>query len=295
MNLTEPNPALVPYISLIIATLDDQGDLALCLASLVEQTGAPRFEVIIVDQNGDDRLVGLVAAFADRLTLVHLQVDFRNACRARNLGARRARGSWLGFPDDDCRLVPATLGEVALTAADLGVGVITGRTVDEAGAANVLRWRDQPVDFDRYSMFGCLTEATLFVRRELFAAAGGFDERFGPGTRFPAAEGVDLMNRLFEHMAGCTAHYNPLVIMQHPTKIPPWNRWAVGRFHQYAIGDGALIAKSPSRHMFNWGARTLVSAGLQVIRFDGWRSVAFAARMLGLVRGYLRYQLARLK
>lgn len=285
----------MPRYSLIIATLHDQGDLALCLASLASQVDAPDFEVIIVDQNGDDRLVSLVETYADRLALVHLQVDFRNACRARNLGASQARGEWLGFPDDDCQLLPTTLSALAATAADPSIGVITGRTVDAAGAANVLRWRAEPMSFDRRRMFGCLTEATLFVRRELFFAAGGFDERFGPGTRFPAAEGVDLMNRLFDHMPGYSAHYNPLVTMQHPTKIPPWNRWAARRFHEYAIGDGALIAKSPSPHMFNWGARTLVAAGLQVLRFNGWQSLAFAARIAGLVRGYARYQLARLK
>lgn len=50
----------MPRYSLIIATLHDQGDLALCLASLASQVDAPDFEVIIVDQNGDDRLVSLV-------------------------------------------------------------------------------------------------------------------------------------------------------------------------------------------------------------------------------------------
>ena len=72
-------------------------------------------------------------------------------------------------------------------------------------------------------------------------------------------------------------------------------RWAVGRFHAYAIGDGALIAKSPRAHILNWGARTLVSAFLQMFSLDGWRGAAFAARILGLLRGFATYQLARLK
>src|SRR5690606_1239224 len=130
-------------------------------------------------------------------------------------------------------------------------------------------------------------------RRELFETAGGFDERFGPGARFPAAEGVDLVNRVFNHLGHLQACYEPDVTLQHPTKIPPWNRWAVRRFHDYAIGDGALIAKGPSRHMFNWGFRTLAAASLQVLSFRGWQSLAFAARIVGLLRGFVRYQLAR--
>lgn len=281
--------------SLIFATLDDQGDLAKCLASLVHQVNAPDFEVIVVDQNQDQRLARVIEAFADRLALTHIRAAFRNACRARNLGAQKASGEWLGFPDDDCQLLPTALSALATTATDPSIGVITGRTVDPQGQSNVLRWHSEATDFDRRGMFKCLTEATMFVRRDLFFAAGGFDERFGPGTHFPAAEGMDLMNRLFDHMNGQSAHYNPLIALQHPTKIPPWNRWAVRRLHSYAIGEGAFIAKSHNPHVYNWGARTLFAAGCRVVRFNGWQSLAFAARMAGLIRGYTRYQFAQIK
>lgn len=277
--------------SLVIATLHDEGDLALCLQSLVEQQDAPCFEIIVVDQNGDDRLVSVVASFSDRLNLVHERVNFRGACRARNLGAHLAKGVWLGFPDDDCELLPQTLGEVALIAQDPQVHVITGCTVDPTGASNVMRWKDKVTQFDQWSMFGCLTEATLFVRRDLFLQAGGFDERFGPGSRFPAAEGIDLMNRMFKHIGQGVALYSPSVVMRHPTKIPPWNRWAVSRFHQYAIGDGALIAKNPSLHLLSWGARTFVAALLQMFTFNAWRSLAFGARIIGLFKGFIAFNL----
>lgn len=278
--------------SLVIATLHDDGELAHCLASLVGQEQAPDFEVIIVDQNGDDRLVNVVERFSSRLDLIHVQVDFVGASKARNLGVERASGQWVGFPDDDCELLPQTLHEVHCVAQNPTVKVITGRTIDLDGNANVLRWQDKPVEFSRWSMFGCLTEATLFVRRDLFLSAGGFDERFGPGTRFPAAEGVDLMNRMFDHIGDGKACYSPRIAMRHPTKIPPWNRWAVSRFHSYAIGDGALIAKSPRLHMLYWGARTLVAATLQVLSFKGWRSVAFAGRIIGLIKGFFAFHLA---
>jgi hypothetical protein len=51
-------------------------------------------EVIVVDQNGDDRLVALLAPFAERLALQHLRVDFRGASRARNLGPVRGARAW---------------------------------------------------------------------------------------------------------------------------------------------------------------------------------------------------------
>lgn len=290
---TGDETGIVRY-SLIIATLNDSGDLTDCLNSLVDQQGAPEFEVIVVDQNEDDRLADVISGFSSSLRIVHQRVEFRGASRARNVGARLANGAWLGFPDDDCRLLPDALRQVHLSAVDRFVRVITGQTIDADGAPNVLRWAQEPVSFTRWTMFRCLTEATMFVDREAFLAVGGFDERFGPGARYPAAEGIDVMNRLFLKFPDMRALYNPAIKMRHPTKIPPFNRWAAGRFHAYAIGDGALIAKNPQFHMLNWGLRTIVSASLQTISLEGWRSAAFAARLLGLLRGFVTFNLRRL-
>jgi glycosyltransferase involved in cell wall biosynthesis len=274
--------------SLVIATLHDDGELEKCLTSMLALADSPTFEVIVIDQNGDDRLVDLLRRFADCLSIVHERVTFRAACRARNLGVRLAKSTWVGFPDDDCQLMPDTLQEVDRLTSHFQASVITGQTVDTSGVPNVLRWKKESVNFTRWTMFGCLTEATLFVRRDAFLKVDGFDERFGPGARFPAAEGIDLVNRLFAdlgdgHEVAC---YSPRIRMIHPTKIPPWNRWAVSRFYSYAHGDGGLIAKNLQPHMLYWGARTIVAASLQVLSMRGWRSVAFAARLAGLFKGF---------
>jgi glycosyltransferase involved in cell wall biosynthesis len=278
--------------SLVVATLNDSGDLPRLLHSFSDLEAGPVFEVIIVDQNGDDRLVGLVARFSEKLEIVHLRVPFRGANRARNLGAQMARGNWLAFPDDDCELLPDTLLEVECARVDPNVYVVTGQTVDEKGDPNVLRWKRQPMEFTRWTMFGCLTESTLFVEKGSFLAAGGFDEQFGPGAIYPAAEGIDLMNRLFAVRTEGKAWYTPRVKLKHPTKIPPWDRSAVGRFFSYARGDGALIAKNPQPHMLCWGFRTLATALIQALSFRGWRSVAYGARFIGLIKGYFCFRMS---
>ncbi|MFM2275384.1 MAG: hypothetical protein RL211_1256 [Pseudomonadota bacterium] len=288
-SLGTPVPS--PRYSLVIATLDDCGDLGNCLASLVALNPGPEFEVIVVDQNDDTQLIGLIAQFSKKLNLVHEHVPYHNASRARNSGARLARGEWLAFPDDDCELMPDVLNEAERLTVDSRVMVVTGQTIDPAGVPNVLRWRQEPQEFTCRTMFGCLTEATLFVRRDIFLAVQGFDQRFGPGGTFPAAEGIDLMNRLFTRFGDGRACYSPRIRMRHPTKIPPWNAWAVGRFHRYALGDGALIAKNPQSHMLSWGLRTAVTATLQALTFRGWRSLAYAARLTGLFAGFIAFHM----
>lgn len=277
--------------SFVIATLDDAGDLVPCLESLLGlESTEGGVEVVVVDQNGDDRLLALLAPFAERLALRHVRVDFRGASRARNLGARLAQGAWVSFPDDDCVLQPDVLKQVVAVLADPDVKVVTGQTVDEAGRPNLLRWGSERMALTPWNMFACLTEATLFVQRELFLAVGGFDEFFGPGAPYPAAEGVDLMQRLLAHPGGGLAVYHPAVRLQHPSKIPPWNDWAVSRFYSYAIGDGAVVAKNRSANLHWWAFRTLGSAVLQCLYFRGARRRAFYMRIRGLVTGYARFR-----
>ena len=286
-------PGWVCRFSFVIATLDDDGDLGPCLQSMAEllpPQDEGGFEVIVVDQNQDDRLLGVLAPFTERLSLRHVRVPFRGASRARNLGAREARGAWVGFPDDDCRLLPEVLQQVAQIAADPAVKVVTGQTVDESGHPNLLRWGLQQRVLTRWNMFSCLTEATLFVDRTLFLAVGGFDEALGPGAPYPAAEGVELMQRLLTHPQSGLAVYNPRVQMQHPSKIPPWNEWAVSRFYSSAVGDGAVVAKHRSANFLWWAARTLVSALLQALFHRGPRGRAFFKRIQGLLAGYVRYR-----
>jgi glycosyltransferase involved in cell wall biosynthesis len=277
-----------PFVSLVVATLGTEvlGELLDSLCAL--QGGVP-FEVIVVDQNGDDRLVPIVARFRERLAIAYARVDFKGASLARNHGAGLARGRWVGFPDDDCRLRPDTLAAMH-RAVETGAEVITGRTVDESGKASVLRWGKAPERFSRWTMFRCVTECTLFVERRLFASAGGFDPAFGPGGPYPAAEGIDLVNRLL----GPAGHgyFSPAIEFVHASKVPPWTEWAVERFGRYAIGDGALIAKSRSLPMLYWGTRTVLSAFANLAAADHFRRAAYGARLRGLLEGYRRYRRA---
>ena len=273
--------------SLVVATLQDDGELDEFLASTVGLDGNLIFEIIVVDQNKDNRISKLIKSYENKLDILHIKVNFIGASRARNVGARAARGDWVGFPDDDCLFFPDTLLEAARLARDDSLQVITGKTVDETGAGNLLRWKSKQILFDRWNMFSCLTEATLFIRRDAFLNIKGFDESFGPGAFFPAAEGMELMNRLFSGPENIRACYSPDIRMQHPTKIPPWNKWAAKRFYEYAKADGALIAKSMKPNIIYFGIRSAASATLQVLRIRGWRSAAFGARLAGLIWGFI--------
>ena len=288
-----PAPRVSVEYSLIIATLGRHAGLTQCLTSLADAGSGPSFEVIVVDQNEADSLCPLVAEFSASLAITHARVPFRGVSRARNHGAGLARGRILGFPDDDCRFLPDTLGRVDLAFADRTVAVVSGQTVGDDGIPNFLRYQ-QVKALTCWTIFGRLLESALYVDRSLFLRTGGFDERFGQGAAYPASEGYDLVSRLLAAMGERTAVYDPSVRIYHPAKIPPWDRGTVARFYSYAVGDGAFYAKHLGIRTICWFWRDLaVTAGRVLLSTQWWRSVAHGARVLGVMRGFVAYGLAQ--
>src|SRR5271168_3016732 len=95
--------------SLIVATIGRTEEFGFLLQSLAEQTFRD-FELIVVDQNSDDRLIpflehwnGTVAGLANTpgslSAIIHLRCA-PGVSRARNLGLQYCTGEILAFPDD---------------------------------------------------------------------------------------------------------------------------------------------------------------------------------------------------
>ena len=100
-----------PQVSLIVATVERVAHVDALLDSLSRQTWRD-FDVVIVDQNDDDRLAPVVARHADLLDITRIRSP-RGLSKSRNAGLAVARGAIVAFPDDDCRYRPETLARVA--------------------------------------------------------------------------------------------------------------------------------------------------------------------------------------
>lgn len=227
--------------SLILATVGRTTELNRLFDTLAAQTFHD-FEVIVVDQNRDDRLQPVLHR-ARYLGLVvrHLKHSPPNLALARNAGIAAADGQWLGFPDDDCWYEPQTLERVLARAkrSDRPQGVIT-RWVeqDPPQPAGTLSWhrssrfRDLPV-----------SSITLFFKRELLGRIGGFDGRLGVGQWFGAGEETDIVLRALR--TGALLAYDPLTLVHHRVDPPaPTVSTIMRRASQMrARGTGAMYAK----------------------------------------------------
>lgn len=232
----------IPDISLILATVGRTDQLNRLFDSFAAQTFS-NFEVIVIDQNTDDRLrPHLERAKCLGIAVKHLKHFPANLAAARNAGIDAALGEWIGFPDDDCWYDPNLLELVAtrFTRNDKPTGVVV-RWVEQAEqplqAAN-LTWersaafRDVPV-----------SSITLFCHRGLFKNIGGFDSRLGVGQWFGAGEETDFVLRALR--SGAFLTYLPAAEVHHAVASdkPDTTPQARQAIRYRARGTGALYAK----------------------------------------------------
>lgn len=231
-----------PEISLILATVGRTEELGRLFNSLAAQTFA-NFEVIVVDQNDDDRLVPHVErARYLGVAVRHLRHRPPNLAAARNVGIEAARGKWVGFPDDDCWYSPQLLERLA---ARYGQG--------DNPQGIIVRWVEQDeqplsaadLSWERSRAFRDIPvcSITLFCQRALFEKMGGFDKRFGVGQWFGAGEETDFVMRALREGAFFT--YEPHAEVHHaadPARPVATPQICLAVRHR-ARGTGALYAK----------------------------------------------------
>src|SRR5665213_3284569 len=125
---------------LIVSTLSRTKELTYLLDSLCNQTHRD-FILVLVDQNGDNRLDCVVREFSQRIRIRHLKSP-RGLSKGRNLGlAYLPECDVVAFPDDDCTYPPRLLESLTQMFRDHPErGVVTGRSVTETGRASNGRW-----------------------------------------------------------------------------------------------------------------------------------------------------------
>jgi glycosyltransferase involved in cell wall biosynthesis len=161
-----------PRVSVIVPARDAGQTLPRTLAALTAQRLDEAFEVIVVDDGSRDDTAAVARGPGDPIRVI--QQPARGPAAARNRGAALARGGLLAFCDADVFPTGGWLaaGVSALAGADL----VQGRVLPDPGA---------PLGpFDRTlwigSQVGLWETANLFVTREAFDAAGGFEEWLSP-------------------------------------------------------------------------------------------------------------------
>lgn len=184
-----------PFFSIVIPALNEEKYLPLLLSDLSKQT-TKDFEVIIVDGESSDKTVDKAKQFIDKLpSLTILTSKVKNVSVQRNLGAKKAKGTYLLFNDADNSLPKYFLEGVryqlhvkpfnlftcwfdpdSRIGSDKAVATYMNIVIETASLLN------QPAAYG--ALIGC--------QRNIYRNIGGFDPQVG------FSEDAEFVNRGFK-------------------------------------------------------------------------------------------------
>jgi glycosyltransferase involved in cell wall biosynthesis len=273
-------------VSLVVTTINRVQELARLFRSLAKQHNSS-FEVVLVDQNQDDRLAALIAYYASCFPIRHLR-SLPGLSKSRNVGLFQCRGEIIGFPDDDCWYLEDTIDRVIAifrTAAD--VEVISGRTIDKEGVESLGQFQNFSSRITRSNLWRTHNSSTLFVRARALQAVCGFDESLGLGAKsqFQSGEETDLLLKVMQR-GGQAQFYRDLTIFH--DQIPSSSSAMLRRAKSYSPGFGRLLRK----HNFGFPylafrvARTCGGAARAALRMNSTEARYKIAWALGTIQGY---------
>lgn len=272
--------------SLVLATVGRTQEITRLLHSLEAQCYRD-FELIVVDQNSDNRLVPILSRFADRSPIIHLRSE-RGLSRARNSGLKRISGDVVAFSDDDCWYPKGILAHVHKQFMEHPEwDGITGRSIDKNGAESAFSFGNESVLIDRFSVWQQAISYTIFLRRAVIDKVGPFDETLGlgAGTIFGSGEETDYVVRAIQ--ADFSIYYLPTLTVHHPRFKEAIDLRVLKRAFAYGCGMGRVLSKHGYPMWFRTRAlmRPLGGAALSLSKFAIPKVALHLSRFIGRVRG----------
>ena len=153
----------MPRFSLIAPTLGRTAELSELLASIINQNRND-IEIVIVDQNEDERILPLLAELPKDLSVLHLRLKEKNVSAARNAGMDAATGEIIAFPDDDCYYPPDLLNQVdAWFRENPRYSVMAVGALDHDGVASGNRWLQDACDIGALNVLRTTFCSSLFI------------------------------------------------------------------------------------------------------------------------------------
>jgi GT2 family glycosyltransferase len=306
LTISEPNMVKaetatgLPPSSLIICSRNRSGLLRETIGSILNGLEVPD-EIIVIDQSDEPDKKLAVLHTERRCVIRYHWTRPLGVSHARNLGIKAAQNDSLVFTDDDVFVKPDWFDILLRAFIDAGQrAVVTGRVLavrehHDGGFAPSTKEDENPAVYEGRVGQDVLYSNNMAFHKSAVAEIGYFDERLGPGTRFPSAEDNDLGFRLLE--AGYRILYVPQAVLYHRAWRTDCDYLALRR--SYGIGRGAFYAKHLHwqdrymlRRMFH-DVRNHMIQCVSRLRRDRLRAYGDAVLAGGIVYGAVRWLLTQ--
>lgn len=273
--------------SLLMTTLNRVIELEKFLKCLNQQTYR-EFELIVVDQNQDDRLDTILYPYKNLFSILHIHSSSRGASSGRNEGLQLINGDIVGFPDDDCWYSKDLLGTLAERfSMESKLDGIIGRIIDIEGN-DFARFPKHGIFVSKRNVFECSCTTVVFLRTYVVKEIGTFDEQLGPGARtlWQSGDDTDYITRAIQK--GFRLLYDPNIIVYHPRKSKENDLNSLQRAYGYGCGMGKVLKKHnfPLWRVGYYLARPFGGMLLSLLRRDKSRATYYWLNLRGRWDGW---------
>lgn len=239
----------MPKFSLVVATKGRTSELVRLIASIDSQSDAD-YELIIVDQNDDDRLIPILEFSANQEKIHRLKCS-TGVSRARNVGMDHAQGKIIAFPDDDCWYPPGILNDVSgWFDANPSYDILTLNSLDENGVRSCNRWFQDSCDLNLLNVYRTSVGYSIFIRTNGIAHSIRYDEGIGPGAGTPYQGGEDSDFVLMAMQKGAHGRFEAKWHVNHPLK--DIRNSSISKDRAYIYGQGMGFVQRKHRLVWLW-------------------------------------------
>lgn len=259
-------------VSVVIPTKDRSSVVGDAVRSVFAGT-YQEFEVLVIDQSADNATRDELAPFASdsRFRYVRNRLGWPGAASSRNIGIALSAGDVIAHIDDDVTVRSDWMEAlVAHFEADPALQFIAGKLSAPpcdatSGFIPVSDPEMERPPVNKWTIAIHSAGANYAMRRALFDYVGGYDNSFGPGTRFPGGDDTSMALRISRSGAQWKACSNVDVEHTHGFRS---SEDAAALLKGYMVGIGAAFGREARRGDLLaglWFLRTQVHDVLTVV------------------------------
>jgi glycosyltransferase involved in cell wall biosynthesis len=271
--------------SLVLATVNRVEELKQFLDSLTKQKDV-KLELIIVDQNPDDRLLPILSNYQNAFSIIHLHSG-KGLSKARNVGLKSISGDIVAFPDDDCEYPTGLLQYVQEKFEQAHqLNGLTGRTITHNGEPSVGKFDLVTGQINKQNVWLRGVSITIFLHTSV-ASHLVFDETLGVGAQWGSGEETDFLLQALSR--GATILYDPNLKVIHPPPPTTYTPQLVQKEYTYGLGMGRVLKKHnyPLWFKAKMLVRPLGGVVVALCKFNTSKAIGYWLRFLGRWQGLM--------